>query len=159
MPGKHDESTGMGPRAGVSRNREIEGACAIDTNALAYEGIGRLAAALMLILNRVFYAARRRFVLRHTRLALIIHVMIVPLRLGGARRRAPRRPRLIAARASRRTLAVASPSSSSTPLLLPIWNRCTSSRSRKSMGRRRSPAHGSAERDVRRLPYRRCLSP
>jgi hypothetical protein len=83
MPWEYDEPARMSAHAGVFRDREIQYPAAIHANALAYEGISRLAVAWTLILDPVVYAACQGLVLRQTPLALIIHSAIIPLGRGG----------------------------------------------------------------------------
>jgi hypothetical protein len=73
MPWEHDEPARMGSHACVLPDREVQYATAIHADALAYEGVGRLAVARTLILDPVVYAPCQGLVLRHTALASIIH--------------------------------------------------------------------------------------
>ena len=85
MPWEYHEPARMGAHAGVFLDREVQYPAAIHANALAYEGIGRLAVAWTLILDPVVYAACQGLVLRQTPLASIIHSAIIPLGRGGRR--------------------------------------------------------------------------
>jgi hypothetical protein len=73
MPWEHDEPTRMGSHACVLLDREVQYPTAIHADALAYEGVGRLAIAWTLILDLVVYAPCQGLVLRQTVLASIIH--------------------------------------------------------------------------------------
>jgi hypothetical protein len=74
MPWKHDEPARMGSHAYVLGDREVQYPTAIYSDALAYEGVGRLSVAWTLILDPVVYAPRQGLVLRHPALASIIHL-------------------------------------------------------------------------------------
>ena len=84
MPWEYDELARMGSHAGVFRDREVQYPAAVHANALAYEGIRRLAVAWTLILDPVVYATCQGLVLRQTPLALIVHSVIIPLGRGTA---------------------------------------------------------------------------
>lgn len=73
MTWEHDESARMGSYACVLPDRQVQCSAAIDPDALAYEGVGRLSVAWTLILDPVVYASCQGLVLRHTALTLIIH--------------------------------------------------------------------------------------
>ena len=73
MPWEHDEPARIGSHACVLLDREVQHPAAIDTDALAYEAVRRLAVAWTLILDPVVYAPCQGLVLRHTALARIIH--------------------------------------------------------------------------------------
>ncbi len=88
MPWEYDEPARMGPHASVFRDLEVQYPAAVHANALAYEGIRRLAVAWTLILDPIVYATCQGLVLGQAPLALIIHSVIIPLGQGG---RYPRR--------------------------------------------------------------------
>ncbi len=73
MPWEYDEPARMGSHACVLPDREVQHPTAIHADALAYEGVGRLAVAWTLILDPFVYAPCQGLVLRHTALASIIH--------------------------------------------------------------------------------------